>query len=797
MSNIGKLSVILSANAAKFNTVMGSAEHRVQRFADKTGALGMKLGKMGAVMAAPILLGIGAYAKLEFGMAKVSTMLDEQGMELIPQWTRSVQKLSAASGQAVGTLADALYNIKSAAVEDRYALDMLTTSTTAAVGGMTDVAVAADLATTMLNSYGLSAKRSGDIQDWAFAVVKRGKLNYQQLAGYIGMVAAPAKVAGLSIEELGALIATLTRGGIRARRAMTGAASALEAFTGASEEAQAIARTFGFEMSANTLKTIGFSGVIGKLREKAASIEELKEMFPSAQAFRAVAVALLGYEGMLTDLIQITDRAGASQEAYDKMVGTLTFKLGRLKASFFVLAQTIGAAVLPQVTALLKRTQAWLDISKEWLAHNGRAIVGWAKSAAYIVGVAVAIKGISIAAGLAVTAVHGLRIALSATAFMIANPIVVALLAVAGIIAKIYLDVKKISAVAERAGALGVDDRMSEKALKNRLANQLAREVELHKMIAKSKKKFLWGEEGAIARTFPVVDPLAMGIPQALGKAFAQLPKMLEMAAGEYGKMTALKEALSGLEEGIKKTEAALEKMAQATKAAAAADEVLLKTEGALKTAIKEATIEIQEGIDKRAKELEQAEKIKALQEAAGGVFVATRTPLEAYAIEMQKLQTMFAELFIDETTFERAAIAAREAMTDKLKNLPASIQLQEKENLAKQIYLQTRTAAEVFARELTTLKQLEAMDLIDIDTFERAARDAKRKFEMGFEREPGRGVGLGRGREVQDIITTGGLALMAKLDASAVKGVDNLQLEELKKIATSTKAIAEKRGLS
>ena len=95
---------------------------------------------------------------------------------------------------------------------------------------MTDTAAAADAITTILNSYQLSASQATAVSDKLFATVKRGKLTFSELAGSIGKVSAVAAIAGLSLDELLATIATITRQGIRSDQAMTAIVGVIRTF---------------------------------------------------------------------------------------------------------------------------------------------------------------------------------------------------------------------------------------------------------------------------------------------------------------------------------------------------------------------------------------------------------------------------------------------------------------------------------------------------------------------------------------------------------------------------------------
>ncbi|GAI57679.1 unnamed protein product, partial [marine sediment metagenome] len=75
---------------------------------------------------------------------------------------------------------------------------------------------------------------------------------FAELAPSIGKVAATASMAGLSFDDLGACIATMTRAGIRTEETMTAINGVLIAFLKPTDEAIEAAAKFGLELNTNT-----------------------------------------------------------------------------------------------------------------------------------------------------------------------------------------------------------------------------------------------------------------------------------------------------------------------------------------------------------------------------------------------------------------------------------------------------------------------------------------------------------------------------------------------------------------
>ncbi|MFB0523914.1 MAG: phage tail tape measure protein [Phycisphaerae bacterium] len=318
---------------------------------DKTGQA-MKRMAVGALAAVGglyalkrgVIDSIKEFASFEKQMAMVSTMLDDQAMHLMPQYTGQIRDMAKKFGEGTETMAKGLYDILSASIAPSKAMDVLRVSIKAAKAGMTDTGIAADAITTILNSYRWEAEQAAQISDKLFAIVKRGKTTFADLAPNIGKVAALAAQANLSFDELGAAIATLTRSGLQTELAMTGLRSIITQFLKPNKEASELARQYGFELNTATLEAIGLTGVMEKL--KGITGEQLAVLMPNVRGMAGFAIAVNSASEMIKDYEFIMSSANQTQEAFNKMADTTSFKLDRLNQRWIQLKIAIGETVV-------------------------------------------------------------------------------------------------------------------------------------------------------------------------------------------------------------------------------------------------------------------------------------------------------------------------------------------------------------------------------------------------------------------------------------------------------------------
>jgi len=336
------------------------AEAQLNTFGKKVGGVGKGLQKIStpALMAGGAIAGaLGASvkiaAKFETQMANVSTMLDKNTMKNMPAFTKGIKKLSKEFGEGTDTLSTGLYNILSASVPPTKAMGVLEVAVKSATAGLTDTGTAADAITTILNSYGMSADHAGEISDKLFAIVKRGKTTFGELAPAIGKVAATASTAGLSFDDVGASIATLTRAGISTDEAMTSINGVLTAFLKPADQAKEVAAEFGLTLDTTTLKTLGMSGVMDKLKD--ATAEQLAGVFPNIRGLKGMAAALGDATGFATDYNLMLESTGLTEEAFTKQSDTLEYQMKQVKQSFLDAGVSIGTVLMPIVKDLIEK----------------------------------------------------------------------------------------------------------------------------------------------------------------------------------------------------------------------------------------------------------------------------------------------------------------------------------------------------------------------------------------------------------------------------------------------------------
>jgi TP901 family phage tail tape measure protein len=288
----------------------------------------------------------GASSSFNQAMAEVSTLLDDTSS--IEQMSEEVRKLSVEYGGDTNANAKALYDIISAGAEaGAEATEQLRVANQLAMGGVTDVKIAADGLTSTLNAYGEEAGDAANVSDAFFTAVKAGKTTVSELSGSIGTVAPLAKTAGVSLDELLSSVAALTAGGVSTSESMTQIKGALTSVIKPSKEATDLAAELGIEFNAAALQTKGWAGFLDEVKTATGgNVETMGKLFGSVEGLNGV-LALTGEasDKFADTMDKMGEKTGATATAVEKMMDTPAARSARFQAALQGVNLAVGDAV--------------------------------------------------------------------------------------------------------------------------------------------------------------------------------------------------------------------------------------------------------------------------------------------------------------------------------------------------------------------------------------------------------------------------------------------------------------------
>jgi TP901 family phage tail tape measure protein len=297
---------------------------------------------------------------LEKGIASISTLFDStaQSTALLTQQIVSLQRRF---GSEQKDITSSYYEaIASGAVQVSDAMSFMIDAEKLAIGGMTSLKTAVSGLTSLISSYGLSAKDAGKINDALFIGAAAGKTNIDELASSLGSAAAMAKASGVTYQEYIAAVSALTAGGVGTSEAVTQVQSTMTALTKQTTELTDTLYKLGIGSIQTEITQNGLVNTLNKVMGSTdGTTETLTKLFGRIEAVNGV-LALTGstigpkYKSIMKDMGKASNEAGVvTDKAFGKMANTVSFKLDQLKGRMetVFIKSNISAMLKPLIDA--------------------------------------------------------------------------------------------------------------------------------------------------------------------------------------------------------------------------------------------------------------------------------------------------------------------------------------------------------------------------------------------------------------------------------------------------------------
>ena len=302
-----------------------------------------------------------AFRDFENGMNEVFTLLPGTSQETFDQINKDVLKLSKSIGKLPEDVIPALYDSLSAGVPPDNVFAFLETANKLAVGGATELGIAVDGLTTVVNAFGSDVISVGEASDIIFTAVKGGKTTVEQISKAMFNVAPIAASMGIEFGNVTAAVATLTASGTPTSVAMTQIRAALSELA---KPTTKISQLF-MELTGQSFEEFIASG--GDLKKGFDIIAKgakdngkpLAEYVGSVEALGAIQTLTgKGADKFASELVAAANAVGATDAAFEQGSQGIGLVLEKLKASFQVLQIEIGQKLAPILISAIDNIQA-------------------------------------------------------------------------------------------------------------------------------------------------------------------------------------------------------------------------------------------------------------------------------------------------------------------------------------------------------------------------------------------------------------------------------------------------------
>lgn len=286
-----------------------------------------------------------------------------------------LRKVATDTGTSLDDLTAAYYDLLSAGIKTADAQNVLTAANKLAIGGLATTSQAVDLLTSAINTYGGDATKAAEYTDVFAKAVERGKVTAAGIAESFSIVGPLAASAGISIQEIGAAFARLTSAGVPAAEAATQMRSALVALAKPTPALAALED----KLKKNYQAIAGQKGLVVALQQMRTDAAKagipLIDLFGRIEAVNfTLATTGPNFQAYNADLKAMGNAAGTAAGQMAERQKGLNFQLARLKALAKDAGITIGSALLPKITPLIEKLNAFITGNQAGIAAFGQSI---------------------------------------------------------------------------------------------------------------------------------------------------------------------------------------------------------------------------------------------------------------------------------------------------------------------------------------------------------------------------------------------------------------------------------------
>ena len=258
-------------------------------------------------------------------MAEVSTIVDTSVVNM-DEMTAGVLALARAHNVAETEVAKGLYQaISAGAGTGAEAIHFLEKANRLAIAGLADSGDTVRLLASSMNAYGASAEQAEAFSDSLFKTVQLGITTIPELAGSLGTVTPIAAALGVEFDEMNAVLAELTKGGIKTDVAVTGLKAVLTTLLAPSQQAKEVFEALGIELGSERIEATGLAGILEELMHKTRGNADVMAMlFENVRAVVPI-LRLTSTEGSTLNktLDEFGKKAGVTAEGFEKMHDSL------------------------------------------------------------------------------------------------------------------------------------------------------------------------------------------------------------------------------------------------------------------------------------------------------------------------------------------------------------------------------------------------------------------------------------------------------------------------------------------
>ncbi|PHA00944.1 phage tail tape measure protein [Bacillus pseudomycoides] len=550
------------------------ATERMQSIGNTMQDVGGTIGAtfMSGATAAGLALGkaVSTAADFEAQMSRVGAIAGASSGELL-LLKDSALELGSSTSKSASEVALGMENLAASGYNVNQIISAMPGIISAAEASGEDMAMVSETVASALNSFGLEAKEASHVADVLAQAANQSAAGVSDMQYTFKYAAPVAKMLGMSMEELAAATGIMADAGIKGEQSGTTLRAALLRLADPPKEAAEALDELGVNIKNTDGSMRPFADIVGDLKNKTDDMANAQKAAALSSIFGQEAVS-----GMLAVIEKGPDKLNAMTKALKESDGAAKATAKQMKDNLKGAVQELdGAMETAQITIGNALTPAIISLS------NGiKGAVDWFNNLDESTQKTIA-TGAALTVGL-VGVVGVLGLLTAAVGALLANPVVLGIVAATGAIAGLGLGLMKLSSDIKQAGddvdkfggkvsegtrkAAGAYVDLKDKAISNMVelrtktgeeADAAANEtIQAFKEMTNEVVKELEGQKGDIEKMF---GQLMQSIPEGT-KGTLEAVKNNVLASIDAEIETA-KKAEEILAEGVKKYQADTSKM--------------------------------------------------------------------------------------------------------------------------------------------------------------------------------------------------------------------------------------------
>jgi TP901 family phage tail tape measure protein len=306
--------------------------------------------------------------KLDSAIAEIRT-ISQQSLGTFEQWNESILRASNKWGFDVLDVANAKYQLLSNQVATSIQEVEKFTDAALIFAKVTKSTAeeSVDLLTAAINAFGMSTTDTHHIAASFFKTIELGRVRAEELANTLGRAAVPAAQLGITLDELNAMIATITIQGVKANESMTLLRGIFMKLGKPTKELKELFHSLGVTSGEELIQVYGLAESLKILYERTKGTQtEIAELFKEIRPTMGIAALVRQLDKFEDNLYKIKV---ASEQSYDRAIldqyqssgEKLNLALNQTKNLFIETFSRQTIASIVDLTSMLNTTSKEID----------------------------------------------------------------------------------------------------------------------------------------------------------------------------------------------------------------------------------------------------------------------------------------------------------------------------------------------------------------------------------------------------------------------------------------------------